>query len=203
MLYNTVSQNYLPVKVRHKEKCPLYPFFVFFFSWCLWQKSLSWFNQTDFLKLNSEFTILIQIAGRGGGKEKSIALPLKLPKFWVLVWLVGWKRLWTHIRFSSLWHLSAKCSPGTVDCLPAGVSGMVGQILSLLALQGDLGKMCISGLFVLRGWGGSYKLWSFPPSKARCLDCKTLQMPWHLAEALGLHMFSWLLATVAVVGLCR
>lgn len=43
----------------------------------------------EFLKLNSGFIVLIQTAGRGGRKDRSVALILKLPKFWVLGWLVG------------------------------------------------------------------------------------------------------------------
>lgn len=73
-----------------------------------------------------------------------------------------------------------------MDCLPAGVSALADQDLGLLALKGTWGNVHHWAL-CSQGVGREAQALNFPPSKARCLNCKMLQMPGHLAETLGLH----------------
>lgn len=126
----------------------------------------------EFLKLNSGFTVLIQIAGRGGGKDKSVAL--KVPKFGVLGWLVENSHKPTYC-----FHPCNIWAPGAALVLWI-VSPLVCQCgwsrsWSAGSARGP-GRMCITGLFVLRGWGGKEPyVWTL--KHCRCHD--VCQRPWN------------------------
>lgn len=87
--------------------------------------------------------------------------------------------------------------PAHVSADSAHVSADLSRARICPLRQGEPVGMCITELFVLWEEAGGIKVLKFSPSKNRCLELKTSQMP-YLADVLGLHTAYWLPATIAV-----